>query len=71
MRQEVLEGLRAPLGSLFWEARQVFTWEEKAEKRNTTVSKRRQVGKGAKIRHLEHLLIYSLLFFKETPYILK
>lgn len=56
------------LGSLFWEAREVFTWEEKVEKRNSIVSKRGQVGKGAKkIRHLEHLFIYSLLFFKETP----
>lgn len=62
------QGARGPLGSLFWEAREVFTWEEKVEKKNSIVSKRGQVGKGAKkIRHLEHLLIYSLLFFKETP----
>lgn len=67
-RASGLKGLRGPLGSLFWEAREVFTWEEKVEKKNSIVSKRGQVGKGAKkIRHLEHLLIYSLLFFKETP----
>lgn len=55
-----------------WWARKLFTQEEKAGKENDVDSMRRQVGKGAKkFECLGHLLVYSLLSFKELPKILK
>lgn len=65
-------GSGVPRAPSSWEARKLFTQEEKVGKQNYVGSTRGQVGEGAKkIGHLEYLLIYSSLSFKETPKIPK
>lgn len=62
-----LRGSGVPWAPSSWESRNVGTQEEKVGKCNYVGSMRGQVVKGTKkIGHLEYLLVYSSLSFKET-----